>query len=275
MKIDDFISFFKKLIQEEYKNKRLSIPLIFMHGGCFEYAKVLKRYYNGIFVVDDEEIISHCAFFYEGKQYDIEGEKREGFYKDIPFRIATFKDIDCMNRSFFSYKELPKDLQEIVDNDLDPIYILSNLLSNTKTPNEYFSIIKRYHEVLLKDYGKSIKSEIRIDASKKASAFLLAVLKEDGVENTIIGIEGAIAMCIASVFKRDIKVASDILTFKQHLDPFLLPFIQSVYALLQKEATPEMIEEIFFDFYSHLLLEKKKIGENKNKAFSLKMQYCS
>ena len=93
-----FIDFIEGLTDDEYNNVLENIPskLYFRSGGCYELIKTLKYFLpeGQIYVSND---FDHCAFYYKGVLYDIDGIK-----EDInEFHVATPIDLDYLNDECF------------------------------------------------------------------------------------------------------------------------------------------------------------------------------
>lgn len=93
-----FIDFIEVLTDDEYDYILEYIPskYYFKNGGCYELVKTLKH-----FLPDGEVYVSndfnHCAFFYRGILYDI-----DGIVEDINlFHAATLDDLDYINDEYF------------------------------------------------------------------------------------------------------------------------------------------------------------------------------
>ena len=73
-----FIQFIKELTDDEFCYYLGYIPstIYFKNGGCYELVKTLKYFLpeGEIYLAhDSEQYIDHCALFYKGILYDIDG----------------------------------------------------------------------------------------------------------------------------------------------------------------------------------------------------------
>lgn len=67
MEVKDCITLFENIFNQQYVHTYPKANDVFMHGNCFDFALLLKRYYDGILVIDDtKEESTHCAFYYGG-----------------------------------------------------------------------------------------------------------------------------------------------------------------------------------------------------------------
>ena len=96
MTIERFIEFIVDLANDElYEKLDGNAKYYFLNGGCYELAKVLKKYIpNSKIVINNES--DHCAILYNGKIYDASGiiEGRSNF------KIANNEDIEYMEDKF-------------------------------------------------------------------------------------------------------------------------------------------------------------------------------
>ena len=93
-----FIDFIEVLTDDEYDHILECIPskYYFKNGGCYEFVKTLKHFLpNGEVYVSND--FNHCAFFYKGILYDI-----DGIIEDInSFHAATPDDFEYLNDEYF------------------------------------------------------------------------------------------------------------------------------------------------------------------------------
>lgn len=91
------IEFIKDLAIEEYGEKISylisEVDTYFKSGGCYELVKILRYFLpnSQIYVSND---FDHCAFFYKGILYDIDGviENFESFHLATPIDLNYLND---------------------------------------------------------------------------------------------------------------------------------------------------------------------------------------
>ncbi len=74
--------------------KGRDVNLIFMHGGCYWFAEMLKKYIPCSEIVFNRKL-QHCASYFNNGVYDIRGRiMSDGFF------VASAKDIAYMKKHF-------------------------------------------------------------------------------------------------------------------------------------------------------------------------------
>ena len=94
--MEQFIDFIVDLADEElYSFFDGNARAFFLHGGCFEFAKIIKsNIKHSKIIINKEE--NHCGVLYRGKLYDA-----NGLIKDKNnFRLASTQDIKFMEDNF-------------------------------------------------------------------------------------------------------------------------------------------------------------------------------
>ena len=75
--MEQFINFVIDLANEDlYTQLDGNAKMYFLHGGCFEFAKILKQYVKGSQIVLNKEF-NHCGVLYSGNVYDATGMVKE------------------------------------------------------------------------------------------------------------------------------------------------------------------------------------------------------
>lgn len=97
-----FIDFIIDLTNEElYEHLDGDAKQFFMSGGCYEFAKILRKYVSGCKIVINKDR-NHCGVIYKNKVYDV-----TGMVKDFSnFKIASQDDIDYMEEGFGTSEKL-------------------------------------------------------------------------------------------------------------------------------------------------------------------------
>lgn len=95
--MQEFIDFIIELTDEELYEyfDCVGSKYYFLHGGCYEFAKIIKHFVNKSTIVIDENS-EHCGILYKENIYDASGlvEEKE------KFKIANKDDIDYMEGRF-------------------------------------------------------------------------------------------------------------------------------------------------------------------------------
>lgn len=75
MNIETLINFIKDLVKDEfdYALDYVEPEYYFQHGGCLEFAKILKHYINDSSIVISKDK-NHFAVKYEDEVYDVTGK---------------------------------------------------------------------------------------------------------------------------------------------------------------------------------------------------------
>ena len=96
MTVEKFIEFIVDLANDElYERLDGNAKNYFLHGGCYQLAKVVKEYIPKSQIVINNES-EHCGIYYDGYIYDA-----GGIIKDkSKFHIAKSDDIKYMEEKF-------------------------------------------------------------------------------------------------------------------------------------------------------------------------------
>ena len=96
LSIEYFIETIIDIANEEvYESEFEDARDIFLHGQCYDFAKVLKHYItNSFIVINNNE--DHCAVQFQGRIYDANGDVTDKFNG----HIATEDDINYMENNF-------------------------------------------------------------------------------------------------------------------------------------------------------------------------------
>lgn len=94
--MEKFIEFIIDLTNDElYDFVEGDSQIFFLRGGCYEFAKILKRYVSECKIVINKDS-EHCGVLYRNKVYDANGIVRDS----SEFKIASQSDIDYMEDRF-------------------------------------------------------------------------------------------------------------------------------------------------------------------------------
>lgn len=69
---------------------------LYLQGGCYELAKIIKDFVDGITIYINKEK-DHCVFSFEGVLYDANGIVRENIEN---YRVASETEIKFMEKNF-------------------------------------------------------------------------------------------------------------------------------------------------------------------------------
>ena len=96
MTVQEFIEFIVDLANDElYEKLDGDARNYFLNGGCYELAKIVKKYVDRCQIVINKSN-DHCAILYQGKIYDANGENPN----KLEFFIANKEDLEYMEGSF-------------------------------------------------------------------------------------------------------------------------------------------------------------------------------
>ena len=96
MTIEYFVRFIIDLANDElYEHLDGNAEYYFLNGGCYELAKILKKYIENSKIVINKSF-DHCGILYNGKIYDASGIVEE----ISDFAIASDEDIKYMEDRF-------------------------------------------------------------------------------------------------------------------------------------------------------------------------------
>ena len=96
MTVEKFVEFIVDLANDElYERLDGNAKNYFLHGGCYQFAKIVKEYIPKSQIVINNES-EHCGIYYDGNIYDA-----NGIIKDkSKFHIAKCDDIRYMEEKF-------------------------------------------------------------------------------------------------------------------------------------------------------------------------------
>ena len=94
--MEQFIEFIIDLANEELSDYLdRDAKEYFLHGGCFEFAKIVRKYVKRCDIVINEDL-NHCGIIFDGNIYDATGKIKE----TQGFRKANNEDIEYMKDRF-------------------------------------------------------------------------------------------------------------------------------------------------------------------------------
>ena len=94
--MEKLIEFIIDLAKEElYPYLHENVGSYFLQGGCFEFAKIIKKLIQNSEIVINEDF-NHCGILYQGKIYDASGKIEE----NIKFKKVNREEIQYMTERF-------------------------------------------------------------------------------------------------------------------------------------------------------------------------------
>ena len=96
MTLQEFIDFIVDLANDElYDKLDGNAKNYFLNGGCYEFAKIIKKYIEKSQIVINKDN-NHCGILYDGKVYDANGINNN----KSDFMIAKKDDLEYMDERF-------------------------------------------------------------------------------------------------------------------------------------------------------------------------------
>ncbi len=91
--------YFKDYIQTNKEEQMISAKYIYLHGACYELAKMVKQLVPEAEICINQEN-NHCVIAYDGLLYDANGLVEE---ETDHYRLANEKEIGLMEKEFGTY----------------------------------------------------------------------------------------------------------------------------------------------------------------------------